>query len=80
MGGHLPQLGQDTLYVFISINEGDDDRQFAARLDKMRRVHAASPLKTCDCVKGDRPSNVLLTQILQNFDVQRTVVPRITFR
>src|ERR1039458_5798611 len=80
MGGHFSQLGKNTRDVLVGIDKGNDNRQIASCLNQMGGLDAASALETRDRVEGYGAGNVFLTQILQHFQAQRTVMPGIALR
>src|SRR5664279_322498 len=80
MSGHLSQLGKNASDVLVGIDEGNHNRQVPSCLDKMGGLDAASPLEPRDRVEGHGAGNVFLTQILQHFQMQRTVMPGIALR
>ena len=51
--GHLAQLRQNAVDVFVSIDEGDDDGQLASGFDQMRGVDLAASEKAVYGVEGD---------------------------
>src|ERR1035441_8821118 len=75
MSGHLSQLGKNASDVLVGIDEGNHNRQVPSCLDKMGCLDAAAALETRHRVEGHGAGNVFLTQILQHFQVQRTMMP-----
>src|SRR5664279_1268784 len=80
MSGHLPQLGKNASDVLVGIDEGNHNWQVPSCLDKMGGLDAASALETRHRVEGHGAGNVFRAQILQHFQVQRTVMPGIALR
>src|ERR1035438_774703 len=80
MSGHLSQLGKNASDVLVGIDEGNHNRQVPSCLDPMGGLDAASALETRHRVEGHGAGNVFLTQILQHFQVQRTMLPGIALR
>src|SRR2546425_10341249 len=79
MGGHLTQLRQNAIYVLISINESDDNRKVTASLNQMSCTRLASAKESSNGMKHHCSRYTLFAQVLENFQVQGTVMPRITF-
>src|ERR1039458_3921650 len=77
---HLSQLGKDARDVLVGIDKGKHNRQVASCLNQMGGLNAAAALETRDCVEGHGAGNVFRAQILQHFQVQRTVMPGIALR
>src|ERR1035441_4617906 len=80
MRRHLSQLGKNARDVLVGIDKGKHNGQVASCLDEMGGLNAASALETRDRVESDGAGNVFRAQILQHFQVQRTVMPGIAFR
>src|ERR1035441_10575401 len=80
MSGHLSQLGENASDVLVGIDEGNHNRQVTSCLNQMGGVHAASALETSHRVEGHGAGNVFRAQILQHFQVQRTMLPGIALR
>src|SRR5437870_4265121 len=79
MGDHLTQLRQNAIYVLISINESDDNRKVTASpLNEMSCTHLASAKESSNGMKHHCSRYTLFAQVLENFQVQGTVMPRIT--
>src|ERR1019366_3444210 len=77
---HLSQLGKDARDVLVGIDKGKHNRQVASCLNQMGGLNAAAALETRDRVEGHGAGNVFRAQILQHFQVQRTVMPGIALR
>src|ERR1035437_9500773 len=80
MRRHLSQLGKNAREVLVGIDKGNHNRQIASCLNQMGGLDAASALETRDRVEDYGAGNVFLTQILEHFQVQRTVMPGIALR
>src|SRR5438874_12662387 len=59
VSGHLAQLGQDAVDVLGSIDESDDEREFAAGIDERGGLHALAPGEARDRVEDGGPGHVL---------------------
>ena len=64
VGGHLAQFRQDAVDVLASVDEGDDEREFAAGVDEGRGVHALAAGEAGDGVE-DRKSTRLNSSHIQ---------------
>jgi len=75
MRGHFSQLGQNAVDVLVGVDERDHDGQFASRFDEVGGMDFAASEKAGYGVEGDGSENIFLTQIFQNFQMQRTMMP-----
>ena len=77
VGGHLLELGHDAADVIVGINEDQNDGQFATRFDEMCSMDMAPAEESRNGMKSNRAEDILLAQVFQNLQVERTVMPRV---
>jgi len=75
MCSHLTQLRQHAIHVFPGINESDNNRKVTARLNEMSCTYFVSSEEPRNGVQHRRSSDILFAQVLENFQVQGTVMP-----
>src|SRR5438874_5265353 len=77
MSGHLAQLGQHAVDVLGSIDESDDEREFAAGVYERGGLHALASGEARDGVEDGGPGHVLRAQELEDGQVQRLALIRV---
>jgi hypothetical protein len=75
MRRHLTQFWQHAAYVLIGINEGDDHREITASFNEVGCMYFISAKESGYGMKNHCSSDILCTQILENFQVQGAMVP-----
>jgi hypothetical protein len=75
MRRHLTQFWEHAAYVLIGINESDDHREIAASFNEVGCMYFISAKESGYGMKNHRSSDILFTQILENFQVQGAMVP-----
>src|SRR5207244_1707254 len=76
---HFLQSWQDASDMFISIDKDDDYRELAASIDEVAGLYSLTSEKSGDGMEGDRSINIFLTQVIENFNVERPMMPLIGF-
>jgi len=75
VGGHFTELWQDAIYMFVGIYEAHDNRELATGFDQMRGMHLAAAKKSRNGMKRDCSGDTLTSQVFEQFQVQRAVMP-----
>src|SRR5438552_18353726 len=75
----LLQSRQDASDVFIGIDKNDDHGELAASVDEVAGLDSLTSEKSCNSVEGDRSINIFLTQVIENFNMERPMMPLIGF-
>ena len=75
VSGHLTELWQDAIHMFVGIYEAYDNWKLATGFDQMCGVHVTPPKKSRNRMKRNRARNTLASQIFEQFQMKRTVAP-----
>src|SRR5437762_14366232 len=65
--------------MFIGIDKDDHYRELAASVDEVAGLDSLTSEKSGDGMEGDRSINIFLTQVIENFNVDRPMMPLIGF-
>src|SRR5689334_7870122 len=79
MRRHFFQGGQDPADVLIGIDEDDDHRQFATGIHQMAGLDLLAAKKSRYRMERGRRVDIFLAQVVENFHVQRTMMPLVSF-
>src|SRR5437667_12122287 len=74
---HFLQSRQDASDVFIGIDKNDDHGEIAASVDEVAGLDTLTSEKSCNSAEGDRSINIFLTQVIENFNMERPKMPLI---
>src|ERR1700722_6124872 len=79
MGSHFLQCGQDAVHVLVRIDENNDHWKFSSRVDEVAGLDSMSTKKAGYRMKCGCRVHILSPQIVENFHVQRPMVPLVGF-
>src|SRR5438477_11230971 len=65
--------------MFIGIDKDDHYRELAASVDEVAGLDSLTSEKSGDGMQGDRSKDIFLTQVIENFNMERPMMPLIGF-
>src|SRR5436190_22111940 len=61
--------------MFIGIDKDDHYPELAARVDEVAGIDSLTAETSGDGVEGDRSIDIFLTQVIENFNMERPMMP-----